>query len=234
LGRILVVEDDASIREFIEIGLRERNHVVVSARSLVEAEARMSSDTFDLCILDRRLPDGDSLSLISMKREQGFETPILVLSAAGQIEQRIAGLDAGADDYMAKPFSVTELTARVRAILRRRPVRDAAQLVLGDMTVMTDQMAVRVGGRPVDVTANEWRFLILLGQRPGRVHSREAIMAQVGVSEDAEDVAVDHMVSRLRRKLKESGTSVEISTVRRLGFALGTRTIDSRTAAKPS
>ena len=149
-----------------------------------------------------------------------METPALFLTASAGLDQRIAGLEAGADDYLAKPFSVSELSLRVRALLRRRPTYISPRRMLGNLEVDTATRKVGISGQELSTTAHEWRLLSLMIEKPGHVFDREAIMRRIGMAQDAELVAVDHLVSRLRQKLRASGATVEFRTVRGVGFAL--------------
>ena len=217
---ILAVEDDAKIRSFLVMALREQGHAVDEAVSLAEGETRALDGQHDLWIIDRRLPDGDGLTLLSSLRARRLETPALFLTASAELDQRIAGLEAGADDYLAKPFSVAELTLRVKALLRRRPTFLSPRQVLGNLTVDAVSRKVTVAGKEFTTTAHEWRLLSLMIEKPGQVFEREAIMQRVGMAQDADLVAVDHLISRLRLKLRACGAEVEFKTVRGVGFAV--------------
>ena len=220
LGRILAIEDDAAIRGYVALGLRERGHVVDEAASLADGRVHIGRDVYDLWIFDRRLPDGDSLTVLSELRAKGLATPALFLSAAAELDQRIAGLEAGADDYLTKPFSLVELTARVKALLRRRPTFIATNFVIGNLTVSIEARSATIDGCDFAVTAHEWRLLALLCEHPGRVFLRDTIIAHVGIAVDADPVAVDHLVSRLRQKLRTNAATVEIRTLRGQGYSV--------------
>lgn len=219
MGRILLVEDDDAIRSFASAGLRQNNHVVEEATTLAQALERIRSGPFDLWILDRRLPDGDALTGLAQLRTMGDATPALILSAAVLSDQRIAGFEAGADDYVTKPFSLAELQLRVRALLRRRPQLDPGRIEVGDLILIPAEARVTVAGKPCEVTANELKLLIKLCERPGYVLTREDLMSAVGM-DDVSATAVDHLVSRMRRKLTELDSNVLIRTVRAIGFTL--------------
>ena len=217
---ILAIEDDTSIRSFLAQALREEGHAVEEAVSLADGRQRALDGGHDLWIIDRRLPDGDGLSLLAALRERQMETPALFLTASAGLDQRIAGLEAGADDYLAKPFSVSELSLRVRALLRRRPTYISPRRMLGNLEVDTATRKAGISGQELSTTSHEWRLLSLMIEKPGHVFDREAIMRRIGMAQDAELVAVDHLVSRLRQKLRASGATVEFRTVRGVGFAL--------------
>ena len=221
-ARILLAEDDPILREFIAQGLREHGHVVHETATSDETLAQARDGVFDVWVFDRRMPGGDCVEVLRTLRAEGRATPALLLTASRALEQRVAGLDAGADDYLTKPFSIVELAARVRALLRRASTLQKSVLVFGDAQIDTNERRVMVGGHELPVTTNEWRLLTLLAQRPGEVMSRAQIMAAVGVADDAGEVAVDHMVSRLRLKLRQRNAEDLIQTVRGAGFRLRT------------
>lgn len=221
-GRILAADDDAILRDFIAGGLREQGYLVQEAATVAETLEHARAMHFDVWVLDRQMADGDSVAALRLLRAEGRNTPALFLTASRQVEQRVEGLEAGADDYLTKPFSIIELAARLRALLRRPPVLREAILRRGEMELHMDARRVFVGAEEVTVTANEWRLLALLAQRPGVVFTRQQIMADVGIAEDAGEVAVDHLVSRLRLKLGDHGASDVIKTVRGMGFVCET------------
>lgn len=218
-GKILLAEDDEILSDFIALGLREQGYlveVIGSADALLEAASKRQ---FGIWVLDRRLPDGDGLQTLRTLRSKGVMTPALILTAMGQLDQRVKGFDAGADDYLTKPFSIEELVVRVRALLRRAPIISPTVLHTGPLELRLDAGRVFAGGTEVIVTANEWRLLRLLAGRPGVTFTRDTIMTDVGMSEDAGVVAVDHLVSRLRTKLRACGGDKHLVTQRGLGFA---------------
>jgi two-component system, OmpR family, response regulator len=165
------------------------------------------------------MPGGDCAEALRLIRSEGAATPALFLTAAREVDKRVEGLEAGADDYLTKPFSLVELTARVRALLRRPQAIRSAALQFGRLTLQLDLRRVVVEGAEINVTANEWRLMAFLAQRRGAVLTRSQIMAEVGIADDAGEVAVDHLISRLRCKLREHGADAIIRTVRGLGFA---------------
>ena len=218
-GKVLIAEDDAILSDFLALGLREQGYLVETAASVKafgEAARHMRSDIW---ILDRRLPDGDGLVALRHLRAEGRMTPALVLTAMGQLDHRVEGFDAGADDYLTKPFAIAELVVRVRALLRRPPTLSPSVIHFGSLELRLDACRVFSAGEEIPVTANEWRLLRLLTGRPGMAYSRGAFMAEVGISESAGEVAVDHLVSRLRAKLSSGAANTMIKTVRGLGFA---------------
>lgn len=220
MALILAVEDDLAIRRYLTTALRERGHLVEETATLRDALLRIGAGEFDLWIFDRKLPDGDSLSALAQLRAEGHNTPALFLTAAFQLEQRVAGLEAGADDYLTKPFSLTELLARVSALLRRRPLFVEPERRVGNLVVKIASHGAVVNGQDIRATTNEWRLLALLAEQPGRVFSRDAIMSRVGISAEADEIAVDHLVSRIRQKLRSLRATASIDTVRGVGFAM--------------
>jgi two-component system OmpR family response regulator len=218
-ARVLIAEDDPILREFIAQGLREHGHVVHEAATSADALAQARVGGFDLWVLDRRMPGGDCVEVLRTLRAEGRATPALFLTASRSVEQRVAGLDAGADDYLVKPFSIVELVARMRALLRRTHTLQKTVLEFDGVQIDCTERRVLAGGRELAVTTNEWRLLTFLAQRPGAVVSRAEIMAGVGVA-GAGEVAVDHLVSRLRLKLRKRDAADLIQTVRGAGFRL--------------
>jgi two-component system OmpR family response regulator len=217
-GRILLAEDDSILSDFIALGLRQQGYVVEAVTSATLFREAAAGQPFGLWILDRRLPDGDGLQSLRDLRSKRVMTPALVLTAMGQLDQRVEGFDAGADDYLTKPFSIAELVVRVRALLRRAPTLAPSILRTGPLELHLDAGRVFTGGCEIVVTANEWRLLRLLTGRPGVTFPREAIAAEVGISDEAGLVAVDHLVSRLRTKLRACGGDKHLKTLRGLGF----------------
>lgn len=218
-GRILLAEDDSILSDFIALGLRQQGYLVEAVASAAAFREAAAGQLCALWILDRRLPDGDGLQALRDLRSTQMMTPALVLTAMGQLDQRVEGFDAGADDYLTKPFSIAELVVRVRALLRRPPTLAPAIMRCGPLELHLDAGRVFSGGSEIVVTANEWRLLRMLTGRPGITFPREAIMAEVGMSEEAGPVAVDHLISRLRNKLRACGGDKQLRTMRGLGFA---------------
>jgi DNA-binding response OmpR family regulator len=218
-ARILVADDDALLREFVAQGLREAGHRVVGTSTLEETLQMARSEVFDLWVFDRQMPGGDCAEVLRLLRHEGRDTPALFLTGVRTVEKRVEGFDAGADDYLTKPFSIVELAARVRALLRRPQTLRSPQLTRGAVTLHLDGRRVFVHGVELTLTANEWRLIAMLAQRPDVVFSRSQIMAEVGIADHAGEVAVDHLISRLRQKLRAHNSDGVIATVRGLGFA---------------
>ena len=213
---ILVVDDDASIRRMLDRTLAAEGHLVEVAADGGEALAAVERSTPDLVVLDVRMPGVDGLAVCRRLRAKGLSTPVLMLTARDAVSDRVAGLDAGADDYLVKPFATEELLARVRALLRRgREPVDV--LAYGDLTLELDTRTARRGERALTLTEREADLLELLLRHAGRVVTREQAIAQLWSGAATSNV-VDRYISNLRRKL---GAPALISTVRGVGFVLG-------------
>jgi DNA-binding response OmpR family regulator len=167
------------------------------------------------------MPDGDCLSALRALRAAGRSTPALLLTAARSVSQRVEGLDSGADDYLTKPFSIVEVVARARALLRRPRAVRADEFLAGNIRLNIAEKRAFVNEKEMLMTANEWRLIAFLLLRPKIVFTRAQIMKEVGISDSAGEVAVDHLVSRLRQKLRSHDADYEIKTVRGIGFSWG-------------
>jgi len=212
---ILIVDDDAPVRRMLERTLAAEGHRVSSVADGGQALVAVERSVPDLLILDVAMPGLDGLAVCRRLRDKGVSTPILLLTARDAVADRVAGLDAGADDYLVKPFAVEELTARVRALTRRgQPPTD--RLMLGDLALDLQSRAATRGGRALDLTKREADLLELLMRHPRNVVSRELALEQVW-GDDAGVNVVDRYVGYLRRKLGEPQL---IHTVRGLGFTL--------------
>jgi DNA-binding response OmpR family regulator len=204
--RILVVEDTKPLAQAIAQGLAEEGFSVDVAADGEEGLHLATEIAYDAVVLDRMLPRLDGLSMLRQLRERGRRTPVLVLTALGELHDRIAGLDGGADDYLVKPFAFDELLARVRALLRRSRGQARNQISLGRLELDLAARAAAVDGRPLDLTAREFALLELLALEPGRTFSRTAIAEKL--YDDASDLdsnVIDVFVARLRRKLDAAG-----------------------------
>jgi two-component system OmpR family response regulator len=218
--RILVVEDDALLAAGLANILARASHTVFPARTGAEAIQLTSREALDLVILDIGLPDMDGFDVLQRIRAEHGNVAVLVLTARDAVEDRVRGLDLGADDYLTKPFSIDEFEARVRALLRRSE-RLAARWSVGALTVDVAAKRVRVNEKPVDVTPREWSLLELFLRRPGRVLSKEQIAENLfTVDEQLSPNAIEVHVSRLRSKIESAG--VHIRTVRGFGYMLET------------
>jgi DNA-binding response OmpR family regulator len=220
--RILVVEDEQKVADALREGLAGEGYEVVVERTGEGAFFRVSSETFDVVLLDLGLPGRDGLEVLRVLREGKLETPVLILTARDSLEDRVKGLDSGADDYLVKPFAFTELLARIRALLRRGS-GGADVLSVGDLTLDRLTRKVSRGGRPIDLTAREFELLAHLMQHEGQVVSRETLGREVW-TETARSTTLDNVIdvhiARLRRKVDIPGMPKLIETVRGIGFVV--------------
>ena len=220
--RILLVEDEPRAAQILAKGLREEAYAVDIASDGEQAVYDASISEFDAIILDIGLPRQDGFAVCRQLRDAGLEIPILMLTARDAIEARVSGLDSGADDYLVKPFAMAELTARVRALLRRsRPGLTDELLTHGDIVLDRAAHRVRRGDREVKLGPTEFRLLDYFLQHPGRVFTRERLLDAVwgaGVYVDLR--TVDVHVGRLRKALNQGGEDDAIRTVRSAGYAL--------------
>jgi DNA-binding response OmpR family regulator len=215
--RILVAEDDALLGDAIVEHLRHGGHAVDWARDGAAADAALRTQPFQLVVLDLGLPRIPGREVLSRLRGRASPTPVLIITAADAIADRVAGLDAGADDYLVKPFELAELEARVRALIRRSHGRDRNVLVHGALSFDSVARTASVGGETVDLSAREIAVLELLLLRSGRVIAKEQFVEHLcGFDEDVTENAIEVYVHRLRRKLEPAGISVQ--TVRGLGY----------------
>jgi two-component system copper resistance phosphate regulon response regulator CusR len=219
--RILLAEDEGRVAAFVAKGLREQAYAVDVASNGGQAAYLASVNEYDLLILDVMLPVKDGHAVCRELRAAGFRTPILMLTARDAIDDRVAGLDAGADDYLTKPFDFKELLARLRALLRRpREVRPAS-LRVDDLTLDTASHRVTRGGKPVNLTAKEYALLEFLVRNEGRVLGRDQIAEHVwDESFDAFSNVIDVYVKRLRAKLEAGAGRRLIRTRRGEGYIL--------------
>jgi two-component system, OmpR family, response regulator len=214
--RILVVEDDALLAEGLTSVLTRAGHVVEQAATGRHADILLVDEQFDLVVLDVGIPDIDGFEVLRRLRLRHSSTNVLVLTARDAVEDRVRGLDLGADDYLTKPFSVTEFEARVRALLRRAATPAAGWSVAG-MTVDVAAKRIRVDGRQIDLTPREWALLELFLTHPGRVLSKDQIAESLFTfDEQLSTNAIEVHVSRLRTKIQPAG--VHIRTVRGFGY----------------
>jgi two-component system, OmpR family, response regulator len=214
--RILVVEDDPLLAAGLARVLNRCGHAVDRASTGIQADNSLRSAPYELVVLDIGLPDIDGFEILRRLRRRRSRVNVLVLTARDAVEDRVHGLDLGADDYLTKPFAVAEFEARVRALLRRTS-GPAEPFVLRGLSVDTEIKRVKVNGTPVDLTVREWALLELFLARPGRVLSKEQIAQQLVNFDDALSLnTVEVYVSRLRAKIEPGG--VKIRTVRGFGY----------------
>lgn len=218
---VLIVEDERKVGRFIERALAEQSYTPRIATSCAAAEDALTESNYDVIILDLGLPDGDGLTLLNKWRERGYNEPVLILSARDAVNDRILGLNLGADDYLPKPFSIDELLARVRSLLRRQTGTKAT--LLRHRSIQIDLLTRRVTchGRPIELTSREFSLLELFIQNPGRVLTRTMIGEKIWDSPyDLETNLIDVYVRRLRVKLEEAGDATLIRTIRGVGYQL--------------
>jgi two-component system response regulator MprA len=219
-ARVLVVEDDAEIASILKRLLRIEGYDVRDAADGEEALATARDFVPDLVVLDLGLPKLDGVDVAKSLRGDG-DVPILVLTARDATDAKVAGLDAGADDYVVKPFEREELLARIRALLRRRPPRGSANLVSGDLVLNPDTHEVRRGDRPVDLTQREFELLEYLMRNERLVVSRQRLLDEVwGYDPFALTNTIEVFVSNLRRKLEAGGEARLLHTIRGAGYVL--------------
>ncbi|MDP3276454.1 MAG: response regulator transcription factor [Deltaproteobacteria bacterium] len=216
--RILIVDDSAALRELVGRALVADGHSALFAQDVASADEILQQSDVDLVILDLALPDGWGIDWCRRVRAEGMEAPVLVLSAHSTIAERVAGLDAGADDFLPKPFAVAELRSRVRALGRRRTGARSTVLVLDDVRVeLAARQATRAGVQ-CPITAREWSVLECLAGAKGRVVSRDNLLAEVwGDASESAARSLDVLIARIRKKLAPAW----IRTVRGDGYALG-------------
>ena len=218
---ILVVEDDAAMGKLLCQGLEEANHSVALATDGAQGFHAAQVSQFDSVIVDVMMPGMNGVDLTRRLREKGFEAPILMLTARDAAADVILGLDAGADDYLTKPFSFKVLLARLRAISRRAARAPVAELEIDDLTLDPASRRVLRGARPVSLTATEFRLLECLMRRAGRACSRSALIEAVwGFEEDVEPNTVDVFIKILREKIDKGRDRKLIQTVRGYGYIL--------------
>lgn len=221
---MLVVEDDQGIASFIDKGLRAEGHAVTVAATIEQARRCLLDTTHagtDLVLLDLRLPDGAGETLLRWARAQGMEVPIIVLTAKAEVRDKVAGLDAGANDYITKPFAFDELLARIRAVLRSAKQPTATELVVGDLRLDLLTKVAHRAGRRIDLAPREWAILELLMRHPHQILSRSQILSNVwSYSFEPGSNLVDVYVGYVRRKINVPGAPPLIQTVRGAGYRL--------------
>jgi DNA-binding response OmpR family regulator len=219
--RLLIVEDEARIREILRTALGRAGFVVDAVALCADAREALSVTRYDAAILDLGLPDGDGLKLLAELRSRRNRTPILVLTARDAVEDRVSGLDTGADDYLTKPFAMAELIARTKALLRRPGSALGTTLKAGNVAFDTIGRDVRVGDAPLPLTRRESDILEQLIRRLGRVVPKSVLEDTLyGLDDELESNAIPVHVHHLRRRLLDAGATAEIHTVRGVGYLL--------------
>jgi two-component system, OmpR family, response regulator len=214
--RVLIVEDDTKLVRALKLGLEREGYDVDASESGDEALVMAEETDYDAILLDLMLPGLDGFSVCEALRRGGRWMPVLMLTARTGVADRIRGLDAGADDYLVKPFDFGELLARLRALLRRGPVERPAIVSIGDLVIDSDTRVVTRAGEEIELTAREYDVLAFLARQPGRVVSRSELLEQIWEDYDGSPNIIDVYVGYLRKKL---GRAV-IRTVRGSGFVL--------------
>lgn len=236
--RVLLVEDDRQLRTAIARGLREAAFAVDQAATGTQALTLALENEYDVIVLDIMLPGKDGITICRAIRKKGGQVPILMLTALDSVDQRIEGLDAGADDYLTKPFDFGELLARVRALTRRKGEVLDTQLSVGDLVIDTARHLVRRNRREIALTGKEFAFLLHLARNAGRVVSRAELMSHVwDDTKITYSNIIDVYASRLRRKIDEGEKDALFTTLRGAGFLLESpddRARATRPAKRPS
>lgn len=215
--RILVVEDEPLLREQLVQAMATAGHTVEATGDGIEAHYLGDVESFDAVVLDLGLPQLDGLSVLKRWRAAGRGMPVLILTARSAWQEKVAGMDAGADDYLAKPFHMEELLARLRALLRRAGAHGDAQWQCGAIVLDTRQARVGVNGQPLELTSHEFKLLSLLMQRKGEVLSRTRLSEHIYPGDaDRDSNTIEVFIARLRKKLPPGS----IETVRGLGYRL--------------
>jgi len=219
--RLLIVEDNEELAELLAKGLKTAGYEADILSTAEEARAVLSTTFYAALILDLGLPDGDGLALLKKMRERGNATPVLVLTARDAVDDRVSGLDSGADDYLIKPFAISEVIARIKALLRRPEGALGALLKSGNIAFDTIGRDLRVGDSVLALPRRESAILEHLMRRAGRVVPKAVLEEKLyGIDDELGSNAIPVHVHHLRRKLLDSGATVEIHTVRGVGYLL--------------
>lgn len=219
--RILLLEDEPEMARALLEALRRRDVLADHVRTIADADAMARVGTYDVLVLDRRLPDGEGLDLVATLRQRKYPVPILVLTALGGIDHRVDGLDSGADDYLAKPFAIEELLARLRALQRRGPTISDKYLIFGNLSVDPRSNEISIEGSVIEFPRREYLVLEALMRRPNRIVTRSNLIEAVYALEDEiGSNALDAHISRIRKKLVLAGAAAEIRAVRNIGYLI--------------
>jgi len=228
--KVLLIEDDRKMAEYLAQGLRERGDVVDIAHDGKDGLFLAAGENYDVLVIDRLLPGLDGLAIVRTLRGAGNRTPILMLTALSDVPQRVEGLEAGADDYLGKPFAFSELVARLNALARRPPTtQQETTLRVADLEMDLLKRWVRRGERRIELLPTEFRILEQLMRRPDQVVTRTMLLEAVwDFNFDPQTNIVDVHISRLRRKIQAEGESQLIQTVRGAGYVLRSKTAAAR------
>ncbi|HEY3815800.1 MAG TPA: response regulator transcription factor [Polyangiaceae bacterium] len=220
MARVLLIEDSPRVADTVSAGMRAHGHTVVVAGGVRAADDALAAVSFDIAIVDIGLPDGSGLDWCRATRASDLQLPVLVLTARNDVVDRVGGLDAGADDYLGKPFSLDELLARVRALCRRGPRWTDSVRRFGRLTVDADRRVVLVDGARLPLTAREFDIVAVVSSRDGRVVPRDELLEAVWGSDGGRaGASLEVLLVRIRRKLAEHGVRDALRTVRQVGYA---------------
>ncbi len=221
--KILIIEDEPSLRETVRLFLEKERYVVETAATLGEASEKIAEYDYDCILLDIMLPDGSGLTVLEELRRAGKQGNVIVVSAKDAVEDRVAGLDLGADDYLVKPFHLAELAARIKSVIRRKERGGDHSIEVGNVMINPDKFSVTVAGRPLELGRKEYDILNHFAGRPGLLVEKTAL---------AEAVWGDHIdqadnfdfiyaqIKNLRRRLREAGANIEIKALYGFGYKL--------------
>jgi two-component system OmpR family response regulator len=219
--KILLIEDDSQTAEYIAKGLREHGHVVDKTDNGRDGLYLATGETYDVMIVDRNLPKMDGLSLVKAARASGMKTPVLFLTTMGGVDDRVAGLEAGGDDYLVKPFAFAELQARVSALGRRPPIVATTQLKVGDLEIDLLSRTVTRGGKRIELLAQEFKILEYLMRHAGEIVTRTMLLEKVwDFHFDPKTNIVETHISRLRSKIDKGFDKPLLHTVRGAGYVV--------------
>ncbi|KRA84425.1 response regulator transcription factor [Altererythrobacter sp. Root672] len=221
--QVLLIEDDPRVADFVAGGLRQAGHQVDVRDDGKDGLIQASSEVYDVIVLDRMLPNVDGLKILQTLRATGDTTPVLILSALADVDERVRGLKAGGDDYLGKPFALSELLARVDALGRRAPQSDVpvTGYQIDDLEIDLLGHTARRGGRRIDLTSREFQILSCLAEHTGRVVTRNMLLEQVwDYSFDPQTNVIDQHISKLRQKIDHEFEKQLIHTVRGSGYVL--------------
>lgn len=222
---ILVIEDDPRVAGHVARGLRETGYIVELAADGREGLLKSAAERYDVIIVDRMLPHLDGLRLLQTLRATGDQTPVLILSALGEVDERVKGLRAGGDDYLAKPFALSELLARVDALARRAPaITEQTRIEVGDLSIDLLGRTVDRAGQRIELTPHEFRIVEYLARNAGRVVTRSMLLERVwDYHFDPQTNIIDQHVSRLRQKIDRGFGAPLLHTVRGTGYVMRAR-----------
>ena len=228
--KILIIEDEASLRELIERTLRNEGYVVESASDFISAETKISGYSYNCILLDIMLPGGSGLQLLEHLKRMGRRENVIIISARDSVEDRVTGLELGADDYLAKPFHLSELVARIRSVLRRGLSGGELTIEQGNVILSPSSRQVTIEGRGLDLLKKEFDILLYFMQRPGHVVDK-AVLAEAVWGDFADESDnfqfLYAQIKNLRRRLKEAGASIEIRSVYGFGYKLAPIDVDN-------